>query len=165
MFRSRVKFILFILAVCPMVSFVFDYDIKATQYIETYKDLAVVEMYRTGIPASITLAQGLHESHFGTSRLAQEANNHFGIKCKDYWTGKTFFQQDDDFDKAGNLISSCFRAYDSPIDSYIDRSNFLKSTERYSILFLYPKTDYEKWDYGLKECGYATNDSYIKKLF
>lgn len=74
-----------------LVSFDFNPEIAANDYIESYKELAIVEMYRTGIPASITLAQGLHESHYGTSKLATEANNHFGIKCKSYWTGKLTF--------------------------------------------------------------------------
>lgn len=91
-------------------------------------------MYRTGIPASVTLAQGLHESNYGMSKLAIEANNHFGIKCKSYWTGKTYFHKDDDLNKEGNLIESCFRAYRSTVDSYVDRSNFLMQSDRYKIL-------------------------------
>ena len=147
-----------------LVSFDFNPEIAANDYIESYKELAIVEMYRTGIPASITLAQGLHESHYGTSKLATEANNHFGIKCKSYWTGKTYFHKDDDLNKRGQLIESCFRAYDSDIDSYIDRSNFLMQTDRYSVLFEYDKTDYVSWAYGLKNCGYATDDMYSEKL-
>jgi flagellum-specific peptidoglycan hydrolase FlgJ len=136
----------------------------ASEYIENFKELAIVEMYRTGIPASITLAQGLHESHYGTSKLAREANNHFGIKCKSWWTGKTYYHKDDDLNNRGELIESCFRAYQSDIDSYIDRSNFLKYSERYSILFTYDRTDYLSWAHGLKQCGYATDDQYTKKL-
>ena len=147
-----------------LVSFDFNPEIATSAYIEQYKELAVVEMYRTGIPASITLAQGLHESHYGTSKLAKEANNHFGIKCKNYWTGKTYYHKDDDFNKKGQLIESCFRAYDSDIDSYIDRSNFLSQTERYSPLFQYDKTDYTSWANGLKHCGYATDENYSQKL-
>lgn len=154
-----------ILIICiGLVSFDFNPEIAATEYIESYKDLAVVEMYRTGIPASITLAQGLHESHYGTSKLAKEANNHFGIKCKNYWTGKTYYYKDDDFNKKGQLIESCFRAYETDIDSYIDRSNFLSQTDRYSPLFNFDKTDYTAWAYGLKFCGYATDDNYAQKL-
>jgi flagellum-specific peptidoglycan hydrolase FlgJ len=145
-------------------SFNFNPETAATNYIEMYKDLAVVEMYRTGIPASITLAQGLHESNYGTSALAKEANNHFGIKCKTYWTGKTYYHKDDDLNKKGQLIESCFRKYDSDIDSYIDRSNFLVQTERYQVLFSYSKTAYLDWAYGLKYCGYATDDKYANKL-
>jgi flagellum-specific peptidoglycan hydrolase FlgJ len=155
----------FTLLVCvSLLSFDFNPEIAANEYIESYKELAVVEMYRTGIPASITLAQGLHESHYGTSKLATEANNHFGIKCKSYWTGKTFYHKDDDFNKKGQLIESCFRAYESDIDSYIDRSNFLMETERYAPLFEIDKTDYVAWAYGLRYCGYATDDQYSQKL-
>ena len=139
-------------------------DYLASVYIENYKDLAIVEMYRTGIPASITLAQGLHESNYGTSRLAKEANNHFGIKCKSWWTGKTYYHKDDDYNQKGELVESCFRAYNNDLDSYIDRSNFLKYSERYSILFTYDKTDYLSWAYGLKQCGYATDATYTHKL-
>lgn len=136
----------------------------ASEYIENFKDLAIVEMYRTGIPASITLAQGLHESNYGTSKLAKEANNHFGIKCKSWWTGKTYYYKDDDLNRKGELIESCFRAYHSDIDSYIDRSNFLKYSDRYTLLFTYDKTDYHAWAYGLKQCGYATDAQYTQKL-
>ena len=136
----------------------------AYDYIEQYKDLAVVEMYRTGIPASVTLAQGLHESNYGTSKLAIEANNHFGIKCKSWWTGKTYFYKDDDFSPDGKLLESCFRAYRSPVDSYVDRSNFLLQSERYKVLFDLSKEDYENWVYGLKSCGYATDPEYAQKL-
>lgn len=147
-----------------LVSFESNEDIVAFNYIEAYQELAVVEMYRTGIPASITLAQALHESHFGTSRLAKEANNHFGIKCKSYWTGRTFYHKDDDYNKRGELIESCFRAYDTDIESYIDRSNFLMFSERYMPLFSFDKTDYKSWAYGLKYCGYATDPQYSEKL-
>lgn len=147
-----------------LASFDFNPDIAAREYIEMYKDLAVVEMYRTGIPASITLAQGLHESHYGTSRLAKVANNHFGIKCKNYWTGKTYYQKDDDINREGELIESCFRAYTSDIDSYVDRSNFLMESPRYKVLFGYDRKDYLAWAYGLKACGYATDANYATKL-
>jgi flagellum-specific peptidoglycan hydrolase FlgJ len=155
----------FLLIVCVgLLSFDFNPEIAAAEYVDNYKDLAVVEMYRTGIPASITLAQGLLESNYGTSRLATEANNHFGIKCKSYWTGKTYYHKDDDYNKKGQLMESCFRAYDSDIDSYIDRSNFLSQTERYKVLFSYSNTEYAAWANGLKYCGYATDDSYASKL-
>ncbi len=137
---------------------------QAWDYIEQYKELAVAEMYRTGIPASITLAQGLHESNYGQSRLASEANNHFGIKCKSYWVGSTFYHEDDDFDKKGRLIESCFRSYNSALESYVDHSNFLKSTKHYQPLFKFDHTDYKSWAKGLKECGYATDATYTKKL-
>jgi flagellum-specific peptidoglycan hydrolase FlgJ len=157
------KVLILILSI-GLCSFDFNPEIAASDYITNYKELAVVEMYRTGIPASITLAQGLHESHYGTSKLAKEANNHFGIKCKSYWTGKTYYHKDDDFNKKGQLVESCFRAYGSDIDSYIDRSNFLMQTERYSPLFENERTDYVAWAYGLKYCGYATDEEYSQKL-
>lgn len=136
----------------------------AVSYIDQYKDLAVIEMHRSGIPASIILAQGLLESNNGSSSLAQSANNHFGIKCKSYWRGSKYYHKDDDYDSQGNLKKSCFRAYESPIDSYVDHSNFLMYTERYSILFNYHKTDYIQWAHGLKNCGYATDPKYANKL-
>jgi len=134
------------------------------EYIENYKDLAVIEMHRSGIPASIILAQALVESKYGTSKLATGANNHFGIKCKSYWTGKTYYHKDDDFNKKGELINSCFRAYDSALDSYVDHSYFLMNTPWYQELFAYDKTDYTKWAVGLKRCGYATNPRYADLL-
>lgn len=156
--------VLVVIMTIHFISFDFNPESAAEEYIEAYKDLAIVEMYRTGIPASITLAQGLHESNYGKSKLAIEANNHFGIKCKSYWTGKTYFHKDDDFNKKGQLVESCFRAYESDIDSYIDRSNFLSQTERYEPLFYFDKTDYSAWAYGLKFCGYATDANYSQKL-
>ncbi|HOY11950.1 MAG TPA: glucosaminidase domain-containing protein [Saprospiraceae bacterium] len=138
-------------------------DQIALQYIEQYKDLAILEMHRSGIPASITLAQGLHESNSGLSSLATSANNHFGIKCKSYWVGKTFYHKDDDF-KNGKLIESCFRAYESAVQSYVDHSNFLMGNKLYSSLFEYDHADYESWAYGLKRCGYATDAKYAQKL-
>ena len=133
-------------------------------YIETYKDVAIAEMYRTGIPASITLAQGLHESQAGRSELAKNANNHFGIKCKSYWQGNTYYYKDDDFDKNKKLVTSCFRYYDNALQSYIDHSNFLTLTTNYSVLFTYPKSDFANWAWGLQSCGYATDKSYAVKL-
>ncbi|MBK8698660.1 MAG: glucosaminidase domain-containing protein [Saprospiraceae bacterium] len=138
-------------------------DRAAYDYIEQYKDLAVVEMHRSGIPASIILAQALHESNYGMSKLALEANNHFGIKCKSYWVGKTYYYKDDDF-KNGQLIESCFRSYGSALESYVDHSNFLMSTRHYMPLFDRDHTDYKAWAYGLKECGYATDARYSEKL-
>lgn len=140
------------------------FEVKATNYIEEHKELAIVEMYRSGIPASITMAQALHESNFGSSELAKNANNHFGIKCKSYWEGETYFHEDDDYDSAGKLMESCFRAYDSVYDSYIDHSNFLVKTRYYRDLFNYDKTDYVSWAVGLQKAGYATDPNYAKKL-
>jgi len=144
-------------------SFSVETDFDAMQYINTYKDIAIAEMHRTGIPASIKLAQGMHESQYGKSRLATQANNHFGIKCKTYWTGGKFYHKDDDY-KNGELINSCFRSYSTELDSYIDHSNFLVHSERYASLFEHDRTEYEKWAYGLKTCGYATDLRYTKKL-
>lgn len=133
-------------------------------YIDEFKELAVAEMYRTGIPASIILAQGLHESNYGQSRLATEANNHFGIKCKSNWVGQTFFYKDDDYDAKGRLTDSCFRSYNSALESYVDHSNFLKYTKHYQPLFRFSRTDYKSWAKGLKKCGYATDKAYAQKL-
>ena len=158
----------YLLLLSGIVFYAFSYnnptEEAAFNYIDQYKDLAVVEMYRSGIPASITLAQALHESSVGNSDLAIFANNHFGIKCKSYWTGKTFGHKDDDFDTNGILMKSCFRAYDSVLDSYIDHSNFLMQSAHYGELFSIPKTDYKAWAHGLKKCGYATDPSYAEKL-
>jgi flagellum-specific peptidoglycan hydrolase FlgJ len=139
-------------------------DFKAYQYIDKYKDIAIAEMHRTGIPASIKLAQGMHESQYGESNLATLANNHFGIKCKTYWTGQTYYHKDDDLDKRGRLIESCFRSYNADLDSYVDHSNFLVHTAHYGSLFLYDKTDYKAWAHGLKASGYATDKKYAPKL-
>jgi flagellum-specific peptidoglycan hydrolase FlgJ len=133
-------------------------------YIETYKDIAIAEMHRTGIPASITLAQGLHESQAGRSELAKNARNHFGMKCKSYWQGNTYYYKDDDYDKNNKLIESCFRNYDSVLESYIDRSNFLSQNSRYAVLFSYERTDFFSWANGLQNCGYATDKNYASKL-
>lgn len=139
-------------------------DHAAYSYIEQYSELAVVEMHRSGIPASITLAQGLLESSNGQSDLATNANNHFGIKCKSYWRGMTYYHKDDDKNAKGQLINSCFRAYDNAIDSYVDHTNFLKESDRYSILFSFSTTDYISWAHGLKSCGYATDPNYATKV-
>lgn len=133
-------------------------------YIDQYKDIAIAEMYRTGIPASIILAQGLLESQAGRSDLATNANNHFGIKCKKYWQGNTYYHKDDDYNKKGKLIKSCFRNYDNVLESYIDHSNFLIYTSHYSPLFEYSRTDFANWAWGLKSCGYATDKKYPIKL-
>ena len=140
------------------------WDEETSSYVETYKDLAIVEMHRSGIPASITLAQALHESQTGRSDLALNAKNHFGIKCKSYWAGKTYQHKDDDYDEQGNLIRSCFRSYDTVIDSYIDHTNFLTQSAHYSELFNYDMKDYVQWARGLKKCGYATDPAYASKL-
>lgn len=127
------------------------------RYIDTYKTLAVEQMERYGIPASITLAQGLLESSAGKSRLAREANNHFGIKCGSDWKGP-YIRHDDD------ARNEKFRAYGSPRESYEDHSVFLSTRPRYAFLFKYKKTDYKAWAHGLKKAGYATNPHYAHLL-
>lgn len=133
-------------------------------YIDQYQWLAIDEMHRSGIPASIIMAQAIHESNGGTSRLAKESNNHFGIKCKSYWEGDKYFHPDDDYDKSGKLIPSCFRAYESVEASYVDHSEFLMQTAHYSGLFGYSKEDFKHWANGLQLCGYATDCKYAEKL-
>ncbi|MEM9849596.1 MAG: glucosaminidase domain-containing protein, partial [Bacteroidota bacterium] len=133
------------------------------KYIEKYRDLAQSEMQRTGIPASIKLAQGILESDFGRSRLAQKANNHFGIKCGRDWVGKTFYQEDDDYDRRGKLQKSCFRKYDKVRDSWIAHSEFLKKP-RYQHLYYLRPNDYKAWARGLRQAGYATSPSYARDL-
>lgn len=133
------------------------------EYISNYKDIAQREMKRSKIPASIILAQGIHESSWGRGALALNSKNHFGIKCKDYWTGPTFYAEDDDYEN-GKLIKSCFRAYENVESSYIDHTDFLLNSDRYQGLFLYDPTDYKSWAKGLKQCGYATDPRYAEKL-
>ncbi len=134
------------------------------RYIEQYKYLAIEEMERTGIPASIKMAQALFESQSGRSELATQANNHFGIKCKNNWSGETYLYKDDDRDSTGNLVFSCFRSYSSVMESYLDHSEFLKNRSRYKELFDLPATDYKAWALGLKRCGYATDPNYSDRL-
>ena len=126
-------------------------------YISTYKDLAIAEMQRSGIPSSIILAQGIHETEAGTSELVRKSNNHFGIKCKDNWTGSVVYHDDD-------ARGECFRSYEKPEDSYKDHSDFLRNSPRYAFLFKIDPTDYSAWAYGLKKAGYATNNRYPQIL-
>jgi flagellum-specific peptidoglycan hydrolase FlgJ len=126
-------------------------------YIEKYSPLAVAEMYRSGVPASITLAQGMLESGNGQSELARMSNNHFGIKCHNNWSGGRVYYDDD-------AKGECFRKYDHPSESYHDHSDFLRYRDRYKFLFDYKVTDYKSWAYGLKKAGYATDPAYPKKL-
>lgn len=127
------------------------------EYIEKYSDIAVSEMRRTGVPASITLAQGILESNSGQSRLAVKGNNHFGIKCHNDWKGRTMRLDDD-------ARRECFRVYRSVEDSYRDHSDFLRYRDRYKPLFDLDKDDYKGWARGLKKAGYATDPSYANKL-
>lgn len=137
---------------------------KTISYIDQYRDYAIAEMHRTGIPASIKLAQAIHESASGSSAFAIKSNNHFGIKCKSYWKGGTYYHKDDDLNKQGLLIESCFRAYDQVIDSYIDHSNFIKDSPYYSNLFRMKDQGYESWARALQHYGYATDPLYGEKL-
>ena len=126
-------------------------------YIKQYRDLAVEEMKKYHIPASITLAQGLLESGAGQSTLARKSNNHFGIKCGSDWRGKTVSHDDD-------ARGECFRAYKHPKQSYEDHSKFLANRPRYASLFKLDITDYKGWARGLKKAGYATNPRYAEQL-
>ena len=126
------------------------------QYIDQYKDVAIEQMQRYGIPASITLAQGIFESGAGRSELALRANNHFGIKCNG-WTGRTSYHDDD-------ARGECFRAYDNAYESFEDHSKFLAGRQRYRQLFDLKKDDYKGWARGLKAAGYATNPQYADRL-
>jgi LysM repeat protein len=126
-------------------------------YINTYKTLAIEEMRRSGVPASITLAQGIHETDAGNSELAKKGNNHFGIKCKSSWKGEKIYHDDD-------ARGECFRSYPSAEDSYRDHSDFLRNNDRYAFLFKLEPEDYKGWAYGLKEAGYATNIKYSQLL-
>lgn len=125
-------------------------------YIAEYSELAVSEMYRSGVPASITLAQGLLESAAGRSELAVKHNNHFGIKCHN-WKGKRTYHDDD-------ARRECFRKYLNAEQSFVDHSDFLRYNDRYRFLFDLKSTDYKGWSYGLKKAGYATDPAYPKKL-
>ena len=127
------------------------------RYISRYATIAVNEMYRTGVPASITLAQGIIESRSGQSSLAVDGNNHFGIKCHNSWKGRTMLADDD-------RKNECFRVYDSAEESFRDHSDFLRYRDRYKFLFDFKTTDYKSWAYGLKQAGYATDPSYATKL-
>ena len=129
---------------------------SAEDYIERYKSIAIKEMNSSGIPASITLAQGILESGNGNSSLAREANNHFGIKCTTEWKGRTILKDDDEKD-------DCFRVYTSSEESFRDHSEFLKR-KRYASLFELDKNDYKGWADGLKQAGYATNPRYAELL-
>ncbi len=129
---------------------------STTEYIAFFKAVAIHEMKLYGIPASITLAQGILESGSGKGRLARQANNHFGIKCHD-WTGARIYHDDD-------KAQECFRKYNDPNQSYRDHSLFLAKRKRYSNLFKYKSTDYKSWARGLKKAGYATDPKYPQKL-
>ena len=132
-------------------------DTPQERYVKKYADMAVKEMVRSGVPASITLAQGMLESGSGMSKLATQGNNHFGIKCHKGWEGKSMKVDDD-------APNECFRVYSSVADSYKDHSDFLRYRDRYKFLFDLERTDYKGWAYGLKKAGYATDPGYPAKL-
>jgi len=126
-------------------------------YIDQFKQVAMEEMLRTGVPAAITLAQGIHETGAGTSDLVIKSNNHFGIKCKTEWNGPAVYHDDD-------ARGECFRKYNDPFESYKDHSDFLKLRPYYASLFKLDPMDYKAWAYGLKKAGYATNPRYPQIL-
>lgn len=129
----------------------------AADYINQFKNIAMQEQIRTGVPAAIKLGQAILESQTGKSRLATEANNHFGIKCKTEWTGPKIYHNDD-------ATGECFRVYDNAEASFIDHSNFLKTRTHYAFLFKLDVTDFTSWAFGLKQAGYATNPNYPAQL-
>jgi len=132
-------------------------SVNGVNYVNSYKALAIAEEQRSGVPASITLAQGLHESEAGMSELVRNSNNHFGIKCKEDWKGAVFYHDDDS-------RQECFRSYATAADSYRDHSDFLRRSARYAFLFQLDPADFEGWAYGLKKAGYATNIRYSQIL-
>lgn len=154
---NKLKFtILFLSAFCSAQVFA---QSRATieAYILKYRDIAMEEMQRTGVPAAITIAQGIHETGAGTSDLVIKSNNHFGIKCKTEWEGAKVYHDDD-------ARGECFRKYSDPAISYRDHSDFLKNRPYYASLFNLDPTDYEAWAFGLKKAGYATNPKYPQIL-
>jgi len=151
------KIVLFVACMlCTCAAFAIGDELTRQEYIDTWKEEAVYQMATHGIPASITLAQGILESRDGNSRLAKEGNNHFGIKCHSGWEGKRIYEDDD-------ARNECFRQYRNGRESFDDHSDFLKKP-RYAQLFELEMTDYKGWAKGLKECGYATSPEYAKSL-
>ena len=148
-------FFIYIMVCLPMLAGP-KWNTRYQAYIDQYKDIAIEEMLRYGIPASITLAQGLLESGAGQSELARKGNNHFGIKCHG-WDGRKVYHDDDE-------NGECFRAYNNARESFEDHSKFLKSGSRYRSLFSLDHTDYKGWARGLKAAGYATNPVYAQSL-
>ena len=151
------KRIIFVSAYLLLSGLVNAQNITAPNYIDMYKYIAIAEMKRSGIPASVTLAQGLLETESGNSDLVKRSNNHFGIKCKKNWTGETVTHTDD-------APNECFRKYPKAEDSYKDHSDYLRSASRYAELFQLDAADYKGWAYGLKKAGYATNPRYPQIL-
>lgn len=155
---KRHKYIFSVIAIaCMVLQAKAQLSEAVLTYIETYRLLAVDEMKRSGVPASITLAQGILETEAGKSELVLRSNNHFGIKCKTGWDGDKVYHDDD-------AAGECFRKYDDAAASYRDHSNFLRKAGRYSFLFELDPSDYKGWAYGLKKAGYATNNKYSQIL-
>jgi LysM repeat protein len=152
MFKAIVSIVVFF-----MVGNVNAQRMSVQDYVETYKDAAIAQMKRLGVPASIILAQGILETESGNSDLVKKSNNHFGIKCKSTWTGMSVSHTDD-------APNECFRKYNTAEESYKDHSDYLYNTPRYASLFLLDHTDYKGWAYGLKKAGYATNPRYPEIL-
>lgn len=143
--------------VLPATIFSQTKQLTREEYVQKFRDLAVSEMKRSGIPASITLAQGCLESNNGNSRLSIEGNNHFGIKCKSTWAGKRIYHDDD-------APNECFRQYKNAEESYLDHTDFLITNPRYAQLFALHVTNYKDWAHGLKKAGYATDPTYADRL-
>jgi len=152
-----IRFLLSAFCFLPFLLFAQYSEADIYNYIETYKGIAIQKMAEYKIPASVTLAQGIFESACGTSRLATEANNHFGIKCHKEWQGDTIKHDDD-------ALQECFRRYKEVEESFNDHSLFLTSRPRYANLFKLDVMDYKAWANGLKAAGYATNPQYADKL-
>jgi len=147
------KKLIYVITATILSSNLFAQRISPDEYINTYREIAIAEMKRSGIPASVTLAQGILETECGNSDLVKRSNNHFGIKCKSTWTGESVKHTDD-------APNECFRKYNNPADSYKDHSDYLKTSPRYATLFELDPSDYKGWAYGLKKAGYATNPKY-----
>lgn len=156
--KKIILFLTFLIGFIPLHAQTETQQKLADAYLEKYSGFAVEEMMRSGVPASITLAQGMLESNYGRSELAVKANNHFGIQCHgDAWKGKRYEHMD-----AGELRQ--FRKYKSVLESYEDHSNFLLKNKRYAFLFELERTDYKGWARGLKKAGYAEDPEYANKL-
>lgn len=151
------KFLLLLSISCIAITGFSQKRLTRGEYLTIYAPIAVKEMQRTGIPASITLAQACLESDNGNSILTLEGKNHFGIKCHSTWEGKKLYFDDD-------VKNECFRVYPESLDSYIDHSEFIKNGQRYAFLFSLPQSDYKAWARGLKQAGYATNPNYAEML-
>ncbi len=151
------KKIAFVALMICISTVLFAQKLTPEQYIDMYKDLAIREMKRMGVPASVTLAQGILETECGNSELVKKSNNHFGIKCKSTWTAEGVSHDDD-------AKGECFRTYKNSEDSYRDHSNFLRGNQRYGFLFQLDPADYKGWCLGLKQAGYATNPKYSQTL-